>query len=149
MVENKLVFERISEKDDIFMLLNIFKDTLKSLNQGDEKQMEIAEKLSRFACVIALKCEGDTLAFAAFYANDSATQIAYISFIAVLPECQGKGYGGMVFSEIEKISKQCGMKKLRLEVNKSNVSAQKLYQKRGMSYESKASADNIYMSKEI
>ena len=48
----------------------------------------LLEKISKFAIVTIAKNDDELLGYAAFYANDKTTRIAYLTLIGVRPKCQ-------------------------------------------------------------
>lgn len=89
------------------------------------------------------------LGFVAFYSNDNITRIGYLSQIAVKPNCKIKGIGYKLIKQFEKISYDCGMNILKLEVSDNNKHAINFYIRNGYKYFEKASEDTSYMIKEI
>lgn len=71
------------------------------------------------------------LGYCAFYANDSDTQNAYISLIAVRPESQNLHVGSQLLKVCEEIAECRGMCCCLLEVKKNNFSAIRFYQANG------------------
>lgn len=71
------------------------------------------------------------LGYCAFYANDSNTNNAYISLIAVRPESQNLHVGSHLLKVCEEIAKCYGMYGCLLEVKKNNSSAIRFYKANG------------------
>ncbi|SHH38545.1 GNAT family N-acetyltransferase [Winogradskyella jejuensis] len=73
------------------------------------------------------------IGFIAFYANDTEFKIAYMSMLAVDKSHRGNGIAVKLICKAEDHLKKIGFKYFDLEVLKSNVSAIKLYKKKGFS----------------
>ena len=88
-----------------------------------------SDKLSKYAHCACIKTGQAIVAACLYYCNEQ-TQVAYITLIAVLPgSIRGSGYE--VFHRCLLDSKNLGMKKMRLEVLKSNFHAQRFYLRQG------------------
>ena len=74
-------------------------------------------------------CDGNSLGYCAFYANDAERRTAYISLIAVAPEYQKKHIGGKLLRESFEIMRTYGMEHCMLEVRKNNKNAIQFYKK--------------------
>ena len=85
--------------------------------------------------------------YAALYANDMETRIAYFTLLAVKPGCQGMGIGQALMQAGLDLAKSRGMKAAKLEVKKGNAGAIRLYERLGFCVCAEASADSIYMIK--
>lgn len=107
------------------------------------------QKWQNQAIFIAAKAGKEHLGYAIFYANNVRDKIAYISMIAVRPKYQGVHIGQRLLDECFRISKDCGMFLIRLEVRKDNQKALSLYRKNGFEYESEARSESIYMRKTL
>lgn len=70
---------------------------------------------------------GKLLGYCAFYANDSEEKNAYISLIAVVPECQKMHIGTKLLNESFETMRSYGMKQCLLEVQKKNQKAIRFY----------------------
>ena len=106
-------------------------------------------KLYKYAKTIAIFENNIIVGFASFYCNDSETKTAFLAQICVNKDYSSKGYGTDLIKECERISKNNGMKKLRLEVYNKNVSGLAFYKKHNYKYEKDCSNDSIYMIKEL
>ena len=71
-------------------------------------------------------------------------EVATIHILAICPEYQGRSLGIQLINQIEKLSKNNGKKAVRLDVLKSNIPAQKMYERAGYSLrgEQKLYAEN-------
>jgi ribosomal protein S18 acetylase RimI-like enzyme len=92
---------------------------------------EYVAKLSQNAQIIGSfqreACEG----FVAYYCNDTASRIAYITLVLVIPERRGVGLGETLVKAALEQSKKNGFTRCRLEVNTNNRIALSLYKKLG------------------
>ena len=69
------------------------------------------------------------------WARDLADdQVATIHLLAVCPEYQGKGLGGRILESAEGLAVMAGKKALRLDVLRSNLPAQRMYERAGYTY---------------
>lgn len=68
------------------------------------------------------------LGYCAFYANDSEKKNAYISLIAVVPECQKLHIGKKLLSDSFEMMRSYGMNYCLLEVRKNNQNAIRFYE---------------------
>lgn len=92
---------------------------------------DYAAKLADKAAVFSLCEEGRMRAFAAFYCNDPARALAYLSMIAVLPAERGAGLAANLLGSGIAHLRRRGFALLRLEVYASNTAAIALYTKLG------------------
>ena len=68
--------------------------------------------------------EGKVLAYAGMW---FVLDEAHVCNVAVHPDHRRKGYGMLVFSELEKLAMENSMSMMTLEVRRSNIAAQNLY----------------------
>jgi ribosomal protein S18 acetylase RimI-like enzyme len=108
-----------------------------------------AEKLVEKGYAYIAMIDSKTVGFIVFYANDSATNIGYLTQIAVKQECKIKGVGYALIKQFESISYEKGMKTLKLEVSNCNKHAIKFYIRNGYEYYGKATESTIFMAKNI
>ncbi len=125
----QMTVNHITERKKIQEVLELFAGTLDSLSRGKPFWNQMAEKFYLYGNVITLEDDGIISSFAAFYANDVVSCIAYISMLAVLPESRGKGLASRLIDTICITAAERGMKFLRLEVKKENKAANNLYLK--------------------
>ena len=71
------------------------------------------------------------------------------SLIATSENMQRRGIGRILINEVQRISAEAGMEKLRLEVNNSNSKAISFYIKNGFELECPAGEHSSYMIKKI
>lgn len=87
----------------------------------------LLEKLhQKGKCIYAYN--GQALGYCAFYANDSEQKNAYISLIAVAPECQKLHIGTELLRDSFEMMRACGMNHCLLEVQKNNQNAIRFYE---------------------
>lgn len=132
--------------DDVFLILRTYSHCLESLNNGNLG--ELSKKFIRYATTIELTLNGEPIGFSVFYHNDHSTKIAYLSRIAVLPQYTGMGYGTELLQNVMKISKESGMERIRLEVQKNNEPAKRLYTKNGF-YDSEESKPGYWFMERL
>ena len=86
----------------------------------------LLEKLhQKGTCIFAYN--GQVLGYCAFYANDSERKNAYISLIAVAPECQKLHIGTKLLKDSFEMMRAYGMNCCLLEVRKNNQKAIQFY----------------------
>ena len=68
--------------------------------------------------------EGNVLAYAGMW---FVLDEAHVCNVAVHPDHRRKGYGMLVFNELEKLAMENSMSMMTLEVRRSNIAAQNLY----------------------
>lgn len=81
---------------------------------------------------IAGQCAG----FIAFYCNDEAKELAFITLVLLAPEFRGRGLAKNLINYTLEYCSKNGFKKCRLQVRKDNCSAIKLYENCGFITES-------------
>ncbi|WP_018394780.1 GNAT family N-acetyltransferase [Bacillus sp. 37MA] len=149
--ESNAKIKKIKSNDEIIQVLNsfdnVFKPTISSripeLNQYSKKLLEHGE-------VYTINDEKNQIqGFAAFYANDHESKVAYLIFIAVNPNVQNKYYGKELLDLCINVSKDKGMEFLKLEVQKENHRAISFYNRNGFSYIGNASSHANYMQREL
>lgn len=72
-------------------------------------------------------CQG----FVAYYCNNVASRVAYITLVLVVPDYRGVGLGQSLVSFVLIHAKKKGFVKCRLEVDSNNETALALYKKLG------------------
>ena len=88
-------------------------------------------KLDANAEIVADFIDGRCRGFAAYYCNDETAKRAFITLVLVDPQDRGLGLGQALTAFVLNISKSRGFNVCRLEVNKSNQVAYKIYQAQG------------------
>ena len=87
------------------------------------------EKLDNFASLIWCVDKGKDVALCAFYLNQPPQ--AFITSVSVLCEYQGNGLAKAMLAEMVKQCQNSQYKRARLEVQKKNIKAQRLYERIG------------------
>ena len=83
------------------------------------------------------------------YMNNKKTKEAYLTILAVSKECRGYGFGKALLEKAEEDAKKSEMIRFRLEVRKTNESAQIFYRILGYSVKGPSTEDSIYMQKKL
>lgn len=91
----------------------------------------------------------DLVGYLAMYANDCVTGIAYVTLVAVKPECQNMGAGAALLEAGIDLARSRSMKAVKLEVKKANTGAVRLYERLGFCTIGEASHDSVYMMKTL
>lgn len=94
---------------------------------------ELLQKIHEKGIFIFAHCDVP-MGYCAFYANDCDTKNAFISLIAVKPECQHMHIGKRLLETCFDIAKGQGMKSCSLEVKKDNLRAINFYEKNGFEF---------------
>ena len=114
-------------------------------NDLDEKAIgELSKKISEHAIMAAAIVNNETVGFAAYYRNDAATKTAYISVVVIDPEYRGMGLGTEIIKNVIDDCDKNGYERIRLEVDKNNQKAIRLYQKFGFKKVEEKSENNCY-----
>lgn len=111
----------------------------------DEIIQKIISRAIFYAAFEKLRGKYQDVGYVAFYANDLDNQCAYISHIGVCREMQGKQIGSKLMEICLKEAELCGMRKIRLEVLKTNTKAISFYEKWRFEYESENKGDTCYL----
>lgn len=120
MVEND------NEKIDVLLKCN---KAFSELNLEIENEKEWQLKICKYAIVFAAFCGRECCGYIAIYANDNINKEGFITRIGVLPKYQEYGIGKRLLEKGINEAKKRGMKKIALEVLKSNKAAIKFYEK--------------------
>lgn len=148
MSDNKIV--HIDKIEQINRILYQFDPVfMPSLTQRVDDLDTYAEKLFKYAIVLAAAEENDYIGVAVLYANDLENQLAYLSLISVIQSAQNRGVGKLLLDACIYKAKNNGMTALKLEVMNSNITAINFYKKNGFIYYGKASDNSIYMIKNL
>ena len=89
-----------------------------------------SDKLSKYARCVCMR-DGSAIQSVCLYYCNEQTQAAYITLIVALPGA-AKGSGYELFRRCFDDAKRSGMEKIRLEVLKSNMHAQRFYLRQGL-----------------
>jgi ribosomal protein S18 acetylase RimI-like enzyme len=91
----------------------------------------------------------EPIGYLAIYANDTVSKTAYISLLAVKPEYQKMHIGASLLEAGLALSRERGMKMVKLEVNTANAGAIRLYERMGFIRLCDAGAHTVYMMKHL
>jgi len=90
------------------------------------------KKIKSHGCIIGtLNSSGEITSIATFYANDSTSGDAFISYLAVNPENQGNGIAKILIHEVKNCSRLRGMRALNVTTWQENEQAIALYKSNG------------------
>ena len=124
------MFEQITQYDTKY---SIMKET--GLGFSDFNRTRLNDnyfrKVSTYADFVVVKCNDTVSGYCAYYANDFQTRLAYITLFAIKKEMRGRGLGNLLMRYVLKCAKEKGMRRIRLEAHKDNISAIKFYFKNG------------------
>lgn len=140
-------FIKINEKCAIYNLLTEFQDVFPHLMDKISNLEDYAEKLSELAYVYSAEKNGESVGILIFYANDEKSRTAYISLIGVKKGYECKGIGKELLDHCEEVSLQNDMLRLKLEVDKDNITAIKFYKKNGFVTLNETERNSFYMQK--
>ena len=87
--------------------------------------------------------------YAAMYANDTVSKIAYISLICVKKEYQGRHIGSMLINKCIELARNNSMERIKLEVLESNDKAIAFYKHHGFTFDAQSRTNTIFMKREI
>ncbi len=135
----------INSTDHILEILTEFQEYLPPLKASEEYRRNTAEKISNYAFCILLREDDTDAGFGTIYANDMENRTGYISFIAVSEDFRRRHFGTHLMDTLVAIAKQNQMEYVKIEVAKSNHTAQRFYLNYGYTYQCDASEDSIYM----
>lgn len=140
-------FIRTSDYREIYNCMKQCADDIYNQRLNNENDItELAEKYVARGCFIVATENGVICGMAAFYCNDHINYLGFLSMIVVRKKYQHKGIGAKLLSCVDAECKVCKMIKLRLEVDLSNKSAQKFYERYGFVKESQED-QSIFMVK--
>ena len=111
--------------------------------------LNILNKIDQNAYLIGIYNSDQPIGYAAIYANDYESKVAYISMIGVVKRMQGMHIGSKLMIECIEIAKKEHMHIIRLEVLKNNIQAIKFYRRYGFEEEMESSTESLYMKKNI
>lgn len=89
------------------------------------------DKLLHRAEIITIRRHNRLHGFAAYYCNDLASRVAFLSMMAVAPEARGQGLGKALLEAVLAEARTRGFHACRLEVHPDNLVARQLYQRSG------------------
>lgn len=106
---------------------------------------ELADKIAKRAVVMAAYADDVAVGYCACYMNDFINNTAYITLIAVKKEYQNRGIGTEILQYVKQAAAVNGFCKIRLEVQRENVSGIRFYEKNHFVLEGPASEHSNYM----
>lgn len=130
-------------------VISLEKMLVPSLTDRNVNLIQYASKLSKYGKVWCHYDMGKPISIIAGYFNDTETQTAYLSMVAVAKEYQGKKLASSLLCEFEDYAIKNNMYYIKLEVRKNNYAAQSLYKKFGYVVISEASKTSYYMKKSL
>ncbi len=146
----KPVIKQLSAFDDVYKTIRLFdSDFVPSLSERGLDLKAYAQKLHKFAMVYTLNIENAESGFVAFYANDLGQKTAYLAQIAVKTHALKHGFGYLLLNHAMEVSKQEGMKRIKLEVYVHNHIAIEFYKKNGFDFCDDALGKFSYMHREL
>lgn len=134
--------KRIENIDIIEGLLRDFESSFYYPISKNKKFHEYANKLYKNACVYVCEDHENTLGLLIFYANRK--DFSFLTSIAVKRDYQGMGYGNELLRFFLRYSQNKGFKKMRLQVDSSNIKAINLYKKYGFKFEKELESHYMY-----
>ena len=143
------MIRRVQDECEVSGLLQQFAHRLGSLRSGRVSVENMARKFAENATVLELFEGAERQGFAAFYANDLAGGRAFLSMIAVVPECEGSGVASRLLREVERVCRKNGMASVHLEVDRENTRAIGFYRHRGFKEESGVPGCSVQMGKSL
>lgn len=108
----------------------------------------LLDKIHRFGIFFAAHTH-QPAGYAAMYANDRQTHTAFMTLLAVRPECQGMGVGKALMERCLLAAREAGMCRVRLEVHRENHRAISMYERFGFRFEAQHTEETIFMSKSL
>lgn len=120
-----------------------------SLTERGVNLSQYAAKLNTCGKVWCHYDMGRPVSIIAGYFNDTTSQTAYLSMLAVAKEYQGKKLASSLLAEFEDYAVQNRLGYVKLEVRKHNTAAQNLYRKFGYEVVDEASETSLYMKKKL
>ncbi|MDD7517684.1 GNAT family N-acetyltransferase [Ruminococcus flavefaciens] len=142
-IENNIYL--IQSTDHILEILTGFQEYLPPLKTSEEYRRNTAEKISNYAFCILLKEDDTDAGFGTIYANDTENKTGYISFIAVSEDFRRRHFGTRLMDTLVAIAYQNQMEYVKIEVAKTNHTAQSFYLNYGYQYQCDAGNDSVYM----
>lgn len=134
--------------DEILNAYNVLKDTFPDLSQRVNIN-EYFKKISTNGNTYVINENNQTCAIACIYINDFTSKTSYITLIGVHKDCRRHGYAQILLDYCISESKNSGMNFIKLEVNKNNYPAIKLYRKNNFEVVDDTSQSSYYMIKEL
>ena len=140
--------KKILDKEQIDVSICACDDAFLNPVSKRENYAELLQKIVSYADFYVASSE-QVMGYAAVYANDYHTKVAYLTLIAVNPEFQRKNIGALLLEQCEKTALKKGFERMRLQVKNNNNSAIQFYMKRGYQKASIADQNSFYMEKRL
>lgn len=116
------------------------------IDRGEMYVLMDGEEIAGMAAVAM--CQGDDYLRIAWAEDMKSDEVATVHLLAVCPDHRGKSLGIKILEDAMEIAVKRGKKALRLDALKTNLPAQKMYEKAGFVYrgEQKLYAENTGMT---
>lgn len=144
-IQIKRIYDSKIKKEYIEVCDSAF--TISVINR--ENFSELFSKIDKFAIFIGLDYDGQKAGYAAIYANDIITNIAFITLIVIGEEYQRLHLGTQLLSECFEYAKNAGMRTIKLEVLKCDVGSIRFYETNHFLFDSEASEESNFMTREL
>lgn len=118
-------------KDKIYKFLLQIDDSFPEKLSDRVVLEDFAEKISNKAEVFTEIDNDQIVGMVAGYINDTETKVSYINIVGVLEEYRGKGISQKLLKEFIDASREKDFEIIKLEVEKDNKSAIKIYKRLG------------------
>lgn len=93
---------------------------------------EYVQKLKSYGVLLGgLSADRKVCSLIGFYANDRSSRVAFITYLAVSPECQGKALAKSLVQRAMSLAALAGMKTIKVSTWAENIGALKLYRSLG------------------
>lgn len=145
----QLAIERIYAADDVYKIMQECDNAFERSVTGRGDFASLYGKISKYAVFLRATLGNCTAGYAAMYANDLKSGIAYITLICVKKAFRRRHIGDALLNMCEFEAKNNGMSKIRLEVRNANTGAVAFYKKNGFETEKECSDESSYMIKEL
>ena len=140
------IFARERDPERIRALLTEFDDAFPRRISARASDLGAhARKLAEHAIVEVATRDDMAAGFIAFYANDSATRVAFLTHLAVAMPFRGMGIGLQLMRHCLETAKSAGMTSMKLEVDTANATAIGFYAGLGFAPAGGASSDSCFL----
>ena len=139
----------IRDKEQIYQVIKACDTAFEEPVIGSCSFDLLFSKICNYAIFIEACANDSPLGYAAMYANDIKSRVAYLTLIAVRPDYQNMGIGSALLAKCVCCAKDYNMKLLRLEVRKRNANAISFYKKNGFVIEKECSDISFYMLRKL
>ncbi len=146
-MKDEIYVEELTDLDRTVDIIRKFADSpFITFTDSDENIKSFAKKQLEYGHVLAVFDGADPLGYVCFYSNDHITKTAFVS--AIVLGGTGLEKGKLFFKLIEKaivMGINEGMTSLKIQVNKDNIHARRLYEKMGFEYTGEENELGLYM----